>query len=85
MSRKCFLFCLRAQTGNRFAFPQVEQQMTKTSAHRFLPPLLAFSTMEWQFWPSMRTVSQNLQMALFMAGLWRTCPLRDMARTSDTI
>lgn len=83
--RKVFLFCLGALTGYLLTLPHVLQRVVRTSAQGFLPPLLAFSTVEVHVSPSTWRVSQNLQMVCFMAGLCRICDLRETARRLEAI
>ena len=73
-------FCLGASTGNRRSPPQVRHLLTRTSAHGFLPPLLWFSISSVQLFPSMRKVSQYLQMVCFKAGDRRIWLLSEIAR-----
>ncbi|PNY26814.1 hypothetical protein TCAP_03256 [Tolypocladium capitatum] len=66
--RKALRFCRGALTGYRLELPHVLHLMTRTSAHGLRHPLLGFSTTDWQVWPSIWRVSQNLQIVRFRAG-----------------
>lgn len=82
-SRNDRLFCLGALTGYLFELPQVLHRIVKTSAHGFLPPLLAFSTDEVQVWPSICTVSQNLHAVCLSCEPIRICAFWDTALRFD--
>jgi hypothetical protein len=76
-------FCLSAPIGNLFSKPQVLHFRTNTSAHRFLPPLLLFSTLFVHVVPSMSMVSQFLHIECFMAGEIRIRSFLDTERKSE--
>lgn len=82
-SRFVFLGGLGALMGYRFSFRQLVHLMTRTSAHALRTSLLLFWMEETQDFPSMRTESQNLQMACFVVWLRRILALQETARMSE--
>lgn len=83
-SLSILLFCLGAETGNRFTFPQVPHRTTSTSAHGFFPQRLGFSIDDEQEAPSTSIVSQYRHIVRFSSGLCRIRTLSDTARMSVT-
>jgi hypothetical protein len=82
--RCCRRGCRLAAIGNRFSHPHVVHFRTSISAHGFFPPLLRFSTSFVHVDPSIKSVSQRLQMVCLMAGEILICDLSDIDRRSDT-
>lgn len=75
--RFALLDCFVAPTGNLFFAPQNVQPTTMTSAHGFLPPLLAFSMVCVAVRPGISTVLHVLQMVRFKSAESLTWLFRD--------